>query len=71
VTDSDLAELAAYVPRVLGGDAAAWQELVARLESHLHASWTDDDSARSCTMSNALTMSDSGSSRTAPLLLRH
>lgn len=35
VTNSDLAELAAYVPRVLGGDAAAWQELVARLEPHL------------------------------------
>ena len=35
VTDWDHAELAAYVPRVLGGDAAAWQELVARLEPHL------------------------------------
>ncbi len=35
VTDRDHAELAAYVPRVLGGDAAAWQELVARLEPHL------------------------------------
>lgn len=35
VSDSNLAELAAYVPRVLGGDAAAWQELVAQLESHL------------------------------------
>jgi hypothetical protein len=30
--DSDLASLAAYVPRVVGGDAAAWNELVVRLE---------------------------------------
>jgi hypothetical protein len=30
--DPDLASLAAYVPRVVGGDASAWQELVARLE---------------------------------------
>lgn len=30
--DSDFASLAAYVPRVLGGDAAAWEELVTRLE---------------------------------------
>lgn len=35
VVDSDLAALAAYVPRVVGGDAAAWKELVARLEPHL------------------------------------
>jgi hypothetical protein len=30
--DSELATLAAYVPRVVGGDEAAWRELVARLE---------------------------------------
>jgi hypothetical protein len=30
--DSDLASLAAYVPRVVGGDASAWKELVVRLE---------------------------------------
>ena len=30
--ESDLASLAPYVPRVVGGDAAAWQELVVRLE---------------------------------------
>lgn len=35
VVDSDLAALAAYVPGVVGGDAAAWKELVARLEPHL------------------------------------
>ena len=35
VVGSDLAALAAYVPRVVGGDAAAWKELVARLEPHL------------------------------------
>lgn len=33
--DPDLASLAGYVPRVVGGDALAWQELVARLEPHL------------------------------------
>jgi hypothetical protein len=32
VGDSDLATLAAYVPRVVAGDAAAWNELVVRLE---------------------------------------
>jgi len=35
VVDADLAALAAYVPRVVGGDAAAWKELVGRLEPHL------------------------------------
>jgi hypothetical protein len=30
--DSRLATLAAYVPRVVGGDGAAWRELVTRLE---------------------------------------
>ena len=30
--DSDLATLAAYVPRVVGGDASAWNELAVRLE---------------------------------------
>ena len=30
--DSDLAALAGYVPRVVGGDASAWKELVVRLE---------------------------------------
>ena len=30
--DSDLATLAAYVPRIVGGDASAWNELVVRLE---------------------------------------
>lgn len=30
--DSGLAALAAYVPRVVGGDGAAWAELVAQLE---------------------------------------
>jgi hypothetical protein len=30
--DSELATLAAYVPRVVGGDEAAWRELAARLE---------------------------------------
>ena len=30
--DSDLATLAGYVPRVVGGDASAWNELVVRLE---------------------------------------
>jgi hypothetical protein len=30
--DSDLATLAANVPRVVGGDASAWNELVVRLE---------------------------------------
>src|ERR1041384_422570 len=30
--DSDLATLAANVPRVIGGDASAWNELVVRLE---------------------------------------
>jgi hypothetical protein len=30
--ESRLATLAAYVPRVVGGDGAAWQELVTRLE---------------------------------------
>src|SRR5215475_6163204 len=29
---ADLATLAAYVPRVVGGDGSAWQELVAQLE---------------------------------------
>jgi hypothetical protein len=33
--DPDLARLAAYVPRVVGGDRSAWQELVVRLEPHL------------------------------------
>jgi hypothetical protein len=32
LSDSKLATLAAYVPRVVGGDGAAWQELVTRLE---------------------------------------
>lgn len=32
LSDSELATLAAYVPRVVGGDAAAWKELVTRLE---------------------------------------
>jgi hypothetical protein len=35
VGDSDLAALAAYVPRVIAGDGAAWQELVAELEPYL------------------------------------
>lgn len=35
--DSGLAALAAYVPRVVGGDEAAWQELVVQLEPHLMA----------------------------------
>lgn len=30
--DSELATLAGYVPRVVGGDKAAWRELAARLE---------------------------------------
>ena len=30
--ESDLASLAAHVPRVVGGDAPAWKELVVRLE---------------------------------------
>lgn len=30
--DSELARLAAYVPRVVGGDGAAWRELATRLE---------------------------------------
>jgi len=30
--DSELATLASYVPRVVGGDGAAWRELVTRLE---------------------------------------
>ena len=30
--DSDFAALAAHVPRVVGGDASAWKELVVRLE---------------------------------------
>ena len=30
--DSELATLAAYVPRVVGGDGAAWRELATRLE---------------------------------------
>jgi len=33
--ESHLATLATHVPRVLGGDASAWQELVAQLEPHL------------------------------------
>ena len=33
--DSDLASLAAHVPRVVGGDASAWKELVGGLEPHL------------------------------------
>lgn len=33
--DSDLASLADYVPRVVGGDDSAWKELVVRLEPHL------------------------------------
>jgi hypothetical protein len=33
--DSDLAALAGYVPRVVGGDDAAWKELVVALEPHL------------------------------------
>jgi hypothetical protein len=32
LADSDLAALAAHVPRVVGGDASAWNELVVRLE---------------------------------------
>jgi hypothetical protein len=32
VGDSDFAALAAHVPRVVGGDASAWNELVVRLE---------------------------------------
>lgn len=35
VGDSDLATLAAYVPRVVGGDGAAWQQLVVELEPRL------------------------------------
>ena len=35
--DSGLAALAAYVPRVIGGDEAAWKELVVQLEPHLMA----------------------------------
>jgi DNA-directed RNA polymerase specialized sigma24 family protein len=35
--DSGLAALAGYVPRVVGGDDAAWKELVAQLEPHLIA----------------------------------
>ncbi len=35
--ESGLAALASYVPRVVGGDDAAWQELVVQLESHLMA----------------------------------
>src|SRR5688572_9538885 len=31
-SESDLAALAAHVPRVVGGDASAWNELVVRLE---------------------------------------
>jgi hypothetical protein len=30
--DSELATLAAYLPRVVGGDGAAWRELATRLE---------------------------------------
>lgn len=30
--DADLATLATYVPRVVGGDGSAWKELVAQLE---------------------------------------
>jgi hypothetical protein len=32
LSDSELANLVAYVPRVLDGDGSAWQELVTRLE---------------------------------------
>jgi hypothetical protein len=35
VGDSDLAALAAYVPRVVRGDGAAWQQLVVELEPRL------------------------------------
>ena len=35
--DSGLAALAGYVPRVVGGDDAAWKELVVQLEPHLIA----------------------------------
>jgi DNA-directed RNA polymerase specialized sigma24 family protein len=35
--DSSLAALARYVPRVVGGDDAAWKELVVELEPHLIA----------------------------------
>jgi hypothetical protein len=35
--DSGLAALAGYVPRVVGGDDAAWKELVGQLEPHLIA----------------------------------
>jgi len=37
VVDSGLAALAGFVPRVVGGDDAAWQELVLELEPHLIA----------------------------------
>jgi hypothetical protein len=30
--DSELAALASYLPRVVGGDGAAWREVVTRLE---------------------------------------
>jgi DNA-directed RNA polymerase specialized sigma24 family protein len=35
--DSDLAALAGYVPRVVGGDETAWKALVTELEPHLMA----------------------------------
>jgi DNA-directed RNA polymerase specialized sigma24 family protein len=35
LTDSDLASLEGYVPRVVAGDTSAWHELVARLEPRL------------------------------------
>lgn len=35
VVDPGLAALAGFVPRVVGGDDAAWQELVVALEPHL------------------------------------
>jgi hypothetical protein len=35
--DSGLAALAGFLPRVVGGDDAAWQELVVELEPHLIA----------------------------------
>lgn len=35
IADTDLAALAKYVPRIVGGDPAAWTELAARLELHL------------------------------------